>query len=116
MGVYMHMEIRKPDSNPTPTRIEKYNDREMLLAWTDLLEFKLPFFELRCECPCAGCVDEHTGEKLLRRERVPADVRPLEVANVGRYALRIQWSDGHGTGMYHYDRLRELCKKFGSPL
>ncbi len=28
---------------------------------------------------------------------------------VGRYAVNIQWSDGHDTGIYSYQTLRELC-------
>lgn len=28
---------------------------------------------------------------------------------VGTYALKISWSDGHDTGLYSYDHLREIC-------
>jgi DUF971 family protein len=31
------------------------------------------------------------------------------VTPVGRYALQFTWNDGHATGIYHYDRLYELC-------
>ena len=40
---------------------------------------------------------------------VPADVRPQKIEAVGRYALQIEWSDGHNTGIYPYDRLRALA-------
>ncbi|TVP75629.1 MAG: DUF971 domain-containing protein [Gemmatimonadales bacterium] len=64
---------------------------------------------LRIECPCAGCVDELTGQRVLRPESVPADVSPLEITYVGRYALRFRWSDGHDTGIYPFAFLREIC-------
>jgi DUF971 family protein len=35
---------------------------------------------------------------------------------VGRYAVQIDWSDGHSTGMYHFDRLRDLCESQGQKL
>jgi len=28
---------------------------------------------------------------------------------VGRYALQIYWSDGHSSGIYTFDYLRNLC-------
>ena len=28
---------------------------------------------------------------------------------VGNYAIRIQWSDGHSTGIYSYEHLRKVC-------
>ncbi len=50
-----------------------------------------------------------TGAALLDPETVPDDVRPLVVELVGTYAIRIDWSDGHGTGIYPYRYLREIC-------
>jgi DUF971 family protein len=34
-------------------------------------------------------------------------VRPVHISSVGNYGLKIRWSDGHDTGIYSYDRLRE---------
>jgi len=28
---------------------------------------------------------------------------------VGNYAIQIQFSDGHATGIYSYEHLREIC-------
>ena len=63
---------------------------------------------LRLRCRCAGCVDEITGEPLLDADRVPADVIPLAIRHVGRYALAFDWSDGHSTGIYPFEYLRAL--------
>ncbi len=72
---------------------------------------------LRFECPCASCVDEHSGERMIRMENIPLDIRVSGAAVVGRYALNIRFSDHHDTGMFHFDRLYELCQThaMGSP-
>lgn len=64
---------------------------------------------LRLACACAECVEELSGRRLLDPERVPADIRPVAVALVGGYGLRIDWSDGHNTGIYTFERLRQDC-------
>jgi DUF971 family protein len=100
----------------TPTRLEPLGALEMQIDWNDGASFGVPYFELRFHCPCAGCVDEHTGERTLKREKVLLDIRPTAVHLVGRYAVQMNWSDGHSTGMYHFDRLRELCEAMGRKL
>ena len=63
---------------------------------------------LRLQCPCAGCVEEMTGKRVLVPESVPADVYPTAIHYVGRYALQFMWSDGHSTGIYTFEYLRKL--------
>jgi len=65
---------------------------------------------LRLACGCATCVDEWTGQGRLDPDSVPKDVHPLKIEPVGRYAIQIDWSDGHSTGIYPFRRLRELGK------
>lgn len=108
---------------PHPSKIERHSDTEMLLSWKSpgsgapLEEsYALPYFELRFQCPCASCVDEHTGKRVLKREQVAPDVRPLGVSLVGRYAVQISWSDGHSSGIYPFDKLYPLCKAAGKKL
>ena len=36
-------------------------------------------------------------------------LKMLGVEPVGNYAIRINWSDGHNTGIYSYDHLRHIC-------
>jgi DUF971 family protein len=85
----------------------------MLIAWNTGETFALPFKELRYHCPCAGCVDEHTGRRTLQRSDVPENARPAFAQVVGRYALQITWLDGHQTGIYHFDFLHDLCGAHG---
>ena len=37
------------------------------------------------------------------------DVHPVRLSAVGNYALHIDWSDGHHTGIYPWDMLRDIC-------
>jgi len=93
---------------PIPVTIDLENrGKRIQITWQDGRTGEHLAFDLRAECPCAGCVDEATGIRTLRREDVDPEVAAVEVGRVGRYALRIQWSDGHNTGIYTYERLRE---------
>ncbi|HKK93519.1 MAG TPA: DUF971 domain-containing protein [Longimicrobiales bacterium] len=71
---------------------------------------------LRLRCPCAGCVDEATGERILVPEMVPEDVYPTAIHWVGRYALQFVWSDGHSTGIYPFEYLRRWADAAGGAL
>ena len=86
-------------------------DGNVVVKWQDGQESRYPFYDLRCLCPCALCVDEWTGERRLEKGRVPSDVKANEIRPVGRYALQVSWSDGHASGIYTYDRLREISEK-----
>ncbi len=80
------------------------------IEWTDGLVFELPYLDVRFACPCAACVDEHTGQRIVEKQKLMPDVRPLSASLVGRYAVEFAWSDGHRTGIYDYTRLRQLCE------
>ena len=60
---------------------------------------------LRVACPCAGCVEEWTGRATPSLEQVPANVRPVSIRAVGRYAIQPAWSDGHQTGIFAFTDL-----------
>lgn len=64
---------------------------------------------LRLTCPCAGCVDEMTGQPTLNPSMVPEGIYPTAIHHIGRYALQFVWSDGHDTGFYTFETLRALC-------
>ena len=68
-----------------------------------------PARALRLACPCAGCVEEMSGRPLLDPATVPDDVRPVQLALVGAYGIRVLWSDGHGTGIFTFDQLLATC-------
>ncbi|MEK7379663.1 MAG: DUF971 domain-containing protein [Gemmatimonadota bacterium] len=85
-------------------------DHGLIIDWDGAgHEALFPARELRLACPCAQCVEEMSSRPLLDPTTVPADISPSGVALVGAYGLRIQWSDGHGTGIYTFAALRARC-------
>ena len=96
----------------TPSNIRAIKAEQQLeIAWPDERVDRLTFRQLREECPCAGCVDEMTGRKLLDVSTIPDDIRPLELSGVGNYAVKIRWSDGHDTGLYTWEHLDALGRR-----
>jgi DUF971 family protein len=50
-----------------------------------------------------------TDRPLLDPSTVPDDIRASAISLVGSYAIRIDWSDGHDTGIYTFEYLRAIC-------
>ena len=96
-------------TEPTPTAIEQGGPAELRITWSDGHESLYPVVYLRRSCSCAACVDEWTGERILDPSKVPDDVKPVRIHPVGRYAISIEWTDDHKSGIYTFEYLRELC-------
>ena len=98
-----------------PTALSKRKPKDVVfgddltIEWRDGEVSHYPNFGLRDVCPCAGCIDELSGAKVLDSKSIPADVHIRKAEYVGRYALRFDWSDGHNTGIYTFVFLRELA-------
>lgn len=97
------------EQKPIPKEISYVNQYDIKITWNDGHESIYPARELRLDCPCAKCIHEMTGEKILNPETVPQTIQPTNMSLVGRYAISITWSDGHQTGIYAYDYLRKIC-------
>jgi ATP-binding protein involved in chromosome partitioning len=93
---------------PAPAAIEQAGPDTLRIRWSDGVESLYPVRRLRLACRCAHCVEEMTGRPLLDETGVPQDVRPVRIRGVGRYALQFDWSDGHDTGIYTFEYLRQL--------
>jgi DUF971 family protein len=91
-----------------PTQIIEESDSEIAVKWSDGSETHYTAPQLRRVCPCAGCVDEWTGKKTLKDAAVPDDLTFKHTSIVGRYALNFHFSDGHETGIFSFNFLREL--------
>lgn len=74
-------------------------------------DYALPW--LREHCPCATCNGVHgTAPEKSNASPFPMFKPVLKmnsVEPVGQYAIRIYWSDGHSTGIYSFDHLRNIC-------
>ena len=91
-----------------PRQIIEESDSELSISWSDEAETKYNAADLRRSCPCAGCINEWTGEKMLKAENIADDLSFSSISIVGRYALNFHFSDGHETGIYSFDYLRKL--------
>lgn len=89
-------------------KIQQEGPTSLIIEWSDSKMSALDTIMLRKKCPCAVCIDEHTGEKRLDESTVPDTLRPQRVYSIGRYAVGLDFSDGHKTGIYTYSYLREL--------
>ncbi len=96
----------------TPTQIKAHRDAGLLeMHWSDGTIFKLPFKYLRGECPCAGCIDEWTGQRILDLDTIPESIQPEQLTPSGNYAIKFTWSDGHSSGLYTWDHLLDICRR-----
>ncbi len=88
------------------------------IAWADGHHSHFDFAYLREECPCATCNDERgKKEAFAAAVNQPSAVLPMfkpkpraqSATVMGNYAVQINFSDGHSTGIYSYDLLRTIC-------
>jgi prepilin-type processing-associated H-X9-DG protein len=100
-------------SKPVDVKVHVSTGAGVNVAWADGHNSHYEFAYLRDHCPCAVCEDERG-----RRPSVPGSAalplyKPKVTARaasaVGHYALQFDFSDGHATGIYSFDLLRELC-------
>ncbi|MBI4445006.1 MAG: DUF971 domain-containing protein [Acidobacteria bacterium] len=101
--------MTKVEPSPVPVEIGRANVKDIRIKWNDEHESIFPARFLRLACPCAMCVQEWTGEKLLNEGEVPENIAPISLNLVGRYALQVLWSDGHSSGIYTFPFLRRIC-------
>jgi ATP-binding protein involved in chromosome partitioning len=97
-------------SGDAPKKLERGPGGEIRVEWTDGHAGRHTPYHLRVNCPCAACVDEHSGKRVLDPKTVPLDVKVDGVQPVGRYGAAFHFSDGHNTGIYTFKNLRTLCE------
>ena len=86
---------------------------ELAIKWEDGTQDFVSLEKLRRHCPCAGCKGEvdimghlHKGpEKTLR----PESFQLRAINAVGTYAVQPVWADGHTTGLFSFDYLKQVA-------
>lgn len=81
------------------------------LEWPDGTKNEFTPYNLRINCGCALCMSEDTGQRIIDPKQVPLDIKIGAFERVGRYAVTMSFSDGHNTGIYKFEMLRELAQK-----
>lgn len=69
---------------------------------------RTPARALRLRCQSARMIDEFTGAKLFREQDIAMDVTVTKIVTAGRYAVSIEWSDGHSS-LFSYSLLEQVC-------
>lgn len=95
---------------PTPVEVRAPEGaRRMEIEWSDGVVTAYRHAILRGFCPCAVCQGHHGPVEWVQG----ADDMNLELTlleEVGAYALRLGWGDGHSTGLYTFRFLRDLAE------
>jgi DUF971 family protein len=99
-------------SDLKPTTLRREGDG-LRIEWTDGASTFVTWRKLRSNCPCATCNDERGKPVNPFRVLSPQEVAagppsPVAMKPVGQYAYQITWNDGHNTGIYTTDALRNL--------
>ena len=94
-----------------PTKLEMTPDATLAITWSDDEVRHYTAANLRDGCPCATCREKRKQPPPMLNVLQPGEAEPLSIADVrpvGSYAYSIVFSDGHDTGIFTLERLREL--------
>ena len=107
------------DERSNPEHIAISKSKGIKIDWRDGHHSSYTAAYLRDECPCASCTGAH-GTTPQKTNFSSPQANPFQlykpapkmenVEEVGSYAIRIFWNDGHNTGIYSYDHLRNICQ------
>ena len=98
-------------TNLFPTQIQRADSQQLIINWSDGQSRKYTVRDLRDHCPCATCRETHGAPKQGLPILSEAETRPLTVDGmkpVGNYAYSIAFSDGHDSGIFTFELLRDL--------
>jgi DUF971 family protein len=104
---------------PTSVKVHVSTGAGVDITWADGHSSHYDFVYLRDECPCATCNDERekkamhaSGPTLASSLALPMfkpKAKAQSATQVGNYAIGINFTDGHSTGIYSYEHLRDIC-------
>ncbi|MEZ0232067.1 MAG: gamma-butyrobetaine hydroxylase-like domain-containing protein [Methylophilaceae bacterium] len=99
-----------PDS-PRPTDIRLHQKSRLLeISFDDNTTCMLSCEFLRVYSPSAEVRGHGHGQEVLQIGK--EDVNIVGIEPVGQYAVKLQFSDNHDTGLYSWDYLYELAKHY----
>lgn len=91
----------------TPTEITLHQQSKLLeIAFNDGVRYKLPFEFLRVYSPSAEVRGHGPGQESLQTGK--RDVLLTGIEPSGSYAVKLVFDDGHDSGLYTWEYLREL--------
>jgi len=108
---WMEGEVEPSGARNIPVGLRRRDARTLSLLWQDGQHDDLDVRDLRLACPCALCIEEMSGRKLLDPQTVRADVSPRQITSIGHYAIQFDWNDGHNSGIYSFNDPRALGER-----
>lgn len=95
-----------------PLRVQQVSPSELRIEWDDGHVSRYTLSWLRKNCPCASCKMESAtgGGSVTLPILKPGQYELRSIDPIGSYALQFSWGDGHRTGIYTYEHLRQLCE------
>jgi DUF971 family protein len=109
MGLLDKIKPHTPPIRPADLGIDEA--RGLTVRWEDGKTTVFAPVWLRARCPCAGCVEEWTGKRTVGEAQVDQTVKAKGMSAIGNYAVQLEWSDGHQTGIYSWDYLLKLRRE-----
>lgn len=98
-------DMNEPVPAPTEIRLHK-KSRYLELLYASGEKFNLPCEYLRVFSPSAEVRGHGPGQEVLMVGKESVSIAAIEP--VGRYAVRLKYSDGHDSGLYTWQYLQEL--------
>ena len=97
-----------------PEHIAISKSKGIKTDWKDRHHSEYGLQYLRDNCPCAACTGAHGTPPAPKSAGGPFQMytpalKMSGVNPVGNYAIRIEWNDGHSTGIYSYQHFRRIC-------
>ena len=92
---------------PTELRVSA-DKRNLMISFDDGYSHSISACLLRCESPSAEVQGHHPSEKKIITGKDNVKIVGLEPQ--GNYAVKIIFDDGHDTGIYRWQYLRNLSK------
>lgn len=96
----------------TPIKIKLFTPDGLEISWNDGHQANYSYAYLREQCPCASCRDAPPVVKTTPDAFPIYGKGPIQLTGatpIGHYAIQFTWNDGHATGIYSYNYLREIC-------
>ena len=94
-------------NTPWPTEITLHQaSRRLDVTFDDGRSYQFPIEYLRVYSPSAEVIGHGPGQEVLQTGKRLVGIE--ELSPVGTYAVQIRFSDGHNTGIFSWDYLKEL--------
>ena len=106
-----------PRVKPSSVKIRVSTGEGVDIVWSDAHASHYDFPYLRDQCPCATCNDERDRKEQEKAKGIQSNILPMykprvkanKASAVGNYAIQIDFSDSHATGIYSFGFLRSIC-------